>query len=104
MLTKKIKKNFEENKKVYILAGALVVTGVLIGIKYQRGVDARSLQKKLEGVTMFKKAIEPMFPDTMPISEIKEVLKAIEGAEFMDALVTNVHGKQSIIVRTAEVL
>lgn len=61
-------------------------------------------KRNSKALQCLKKAIEPMFPDTMPISEIKEVLKAIEGAEFMDALVTNVHGKQSIIVRTAEVL
>ena len=35
----------------------------------------------------------------MPIGELKEILTQIEGAEFFDALVTNVNGVQSIIVR-----
>lgn len=99
MLKKKVKKNFEDNKRLYLVAGTLILTGVLIGIKFQKRVDAKDIKNKLKGVTMLKQSMNPMFPAAMSIPEIKEVLKHIEGAEFFDALVTNVNGAQSLIIR-----
>ena len=40
-----------------------------------------------------------MFPDAMPIAEIKKILESIEGAKFIDALITDVNGVQELIVR-----
>lgn len=100
MLNKQeIKKNFKENKRAYMTAGILVGFGILIGVKVQRRVDAKAFQQHLAGATVLRKAANPMFPDTMPISEIKEVLKHIDGAEFFDALAVNLNGKQSLIIR-----
>lgn len=99
MLRKKIKTSFNENQEFYAMigVGALVVTGVVLGMRYQRKIDARALTKT--DVRVFKKVANPMFPDTMSIADIKEALLKIEGAQFFDALVTNVNGVQRIIVR-----
>ena len=100
MLNKQeIKKNFKENKRAYMTAGILVGFGILIGVKVQRRVDMKLFKQSLEGTSILRKAANPMFPDSMPISEIKEVLRHIEGAEFFDALVTRVNGAQSLIIR-----
>lgn len=99
MLKRQMKKNWEENKRTYIAAGVLIGFGFLIGVKMQRRVDAKAFQQHLAGATVLRKAANPMFPDTMPISEIKEVLKHIDGAEFFDALAVNLNGTQSLIIR-----
>lgn len=99
MLTKKMKKNWEENKRAYIAAGLLIGFGVVLGARAQRKLDMQLLAKNLEGVAVLKKAVDPMFPAGMSISDIKEVLGKIEGATFFDALVTNVNGTQSLIIR-----
>ncbi len=101
MLNKKIKNGFEENQEFYAVIGmgALIITGVVLGMRYQRKIDARALTKTMKDITVFKKVANPMFPNIMPIADIKEALLKIEGAQFFDALVTNVNGVQSIIVR-----
>jgi hypothetical protein len=101
MLKRKVKNSFEENQDFYAVVGigALVITGVVIGMRLQRKIDVRLVAKNLSNVAIFKKEVNPMFPDTMPIADIKEALLKIEGATFFDALVTNVNGVQSIIVR-----
>ena len=101
MLRKKIKTSFNENQELYAMigVGALVVTGVVLGMRIQRKIDVKSFAKTLSNVVIFEPQIEGMFPNTMPIADIKEALLKIDGAEFFDALVTNVNGVQSIIVR-----
>ena len=100
MLNKQeIKKNVKENKRAYMTAGILVGFGILIGMKMQRKTDLRAFKQHLSGAMVLRKAANPMFPDTMPISEIKEVLKHIDGAEFFDALAINLNGTRSLIVR-----
>ena len=97
MFKNKIKRSFDEHKEMYIAfgVGALVGIGFALGQRYQTVL----INNNLRNVAMFKKVVNPMFPNTMPIGEIKEILTQIEGAEFFDALVTNVNGVQSIIVR-----
>ena len=101
MLKEKIQRSFEEHKDIYIAVGVglAVGVGVLIGAKVQRKIDIKALTKGLEDAVIFTKSAEPMFPVTMSIAEIKEALTKIEGAEFFDALVANVNGRQSIIIR-----
>lgn len=101
MLGEKIKRSFEEHKEIYIgvAVGTLLATGVFLGAKIQRKIDIKTLAKSLEDAAIFTKSVEPMFPDTMSILEIKEALTKIEGAEFFDALVVTVNGIQSLIIR-----
>lgn len=101
MLRKKIKTSFNENQEFYAMigVGALVVTGVVLGMRIQRKIDVKAMAKSLSNVAIFAPVENPMFPNTMPIADIKEALLKIDGAEFFDALVTNVNGVQSIIVR-----
>lgn len=99
MLSKKLKKNWEENKRVYIAAGLLVGFGFVLGAKAQRKIDVKTVVEGLKDVTMFKRAVNPMFPATMSIPEIKEALLKIDGATFADALVSTVNGTQSIHIR-----
>ncbi|MDX9917317.1 MAG: hypothetical protein RBT15_04800 [Gudongella sp.] len=99
MLTKKMKENFEENKRAYIVAGVLVGAGILIGLRVQKRIDIKNFNQKLKGASILRKELSPMFPDTMPLSEIKDILSKIDGAQFFDALVTDVHGVKHLIIR-----
>lgn len=101
MLRKKIKTSFNENQEFYAMigVGALVITGMVLGMRMQRKIDTKAFTETMKNVAVVKPATNPMFPNTMPIAEIKEALLKIEGAQFFDALVTNVNGVQSIIVR-----
>lgn len=89
------KKKHELSKKEMLIGGVLIGVGVIFGIKYQKALTA----KALKGVMTVKEAVEPMFPNTMSIPEIKEALKLIEGSQFMDALIVEINGVQSIITR-----
>ena len=101
MLNKKIKNGFEENQEFYAVIGmgALIITGVVLGMRIQRKINTRALAETMKNAAIFTPVANPMFPNTMPIADIKEALLKIEGAQFFDALVTNVNGVQSIIVR-----
>ena len=101
-MRKTLSKDLEENKHFYIAVlgtTLLIGTGFILGRRYQRRVDYRTIAKNLKDVTMFKKAVNPMFPTTMGIPEIKEALLKIDGATFNDALVATINGAQRIIVR-----
>ena len=98
MLKSKLQRGLEEHKSEIILGGVAILmvgTGFILGKRYQKILTTKYLK---DSITLTK-AIEPMFPDTMPIAEIKEALSHIEGAEFFDALVANVNGVQSLFVR-----
>lgn len=97
MLREKFERSFEEHKNIYIAVGigTLLATGVFIGSRIQSKIFA----KELNGMLRLVKEVDPLFPVTMSIPEIKEAISHIDGATFMDALVTNVDGVQSIITR-----
>lgn len=73
--------------------------GFILGARYQKKIDVKSVQRHLKEVMVFTKAAAPMFPNTMPISEIKELLSKLPDAQFVDALVTQVNGVQELIIR-----
>ena len=100
MLSKKLKKNWEENKRVYIAAGLLVGFGFVLGAKAQRKIDVKNVAEGLKDVVMFEREVHPMFPTTMSIPEIKEALLKIDGATFSDALVSTVNGIQYIHIKS----
>ena len=79
---------------MYIAVGSAVGLGFILGKKHQK----RIIDTALKGVRAITPDPTPMFPSSMSIPEIKEALKLIEGAEFMDALVTNVNGIQRLII------
>jgi hypothetical protein len=95
MIKRKLQKNWKENKGTYITAGILVGAGFLIGMKFQKKATMRALK----GVTTLTKELNPMFPDSMPLAEIKEVLNKIDGAQYRDALITSVNGVDHLLVR-----
>lgn len=79
---------------MYVAIGSAVGLGFILGKKHQR----RIIDTAFKGVRALTPDPTPMFPSSMSIPEIKEALKLIEGAEFMDALVTNVNGVQRLII------
>lgn len=98
MLNAKFQSKVTEKKsEVFVAVTVLLLVGggFILGRKYQRVLTAQNLKD----VMTLTKSVNPMFPNTMPIAEIKEALSHIDGATFMDALVTNVDGVQSIITR-----
>lgn len=80
---------------MYVTVGSAVGLGFILGKKHQR----RIMETTLKGVKTLTPDPTAMFPLSMTIPEIKEALKLIEGAEFMDALVTNVNGVHRLIIR-----
>ena len=80
---------------MYVAVGSAVGLGFILGKKHQK----RIMETTLKGVRTITPDPTSMFPLSMSIPEIKEALKLIEGAEFMDALVTSVNGVQRLIIR-----
>lgn len=80
---------------MYVVVGSAIGLGFILGKKHQK----RIIDTAFKGVRAIAPDPTPMFPSSMSIPEIKEALKLIEGAEFMDALVTNVNGVQRLIIR-----
>lgn len=89
------KNKWSRKQKTYAAVGVLVGIGFILGRRYQKNIDL----KALKNVVTLTRTATPMFPDIMPISEIKEVLKTVEGAKFADALVTTVNGVSELIIR-----
>lgn len=105
MIKEKIKKKFDEDPAFYISLTAGVIAGgcFILGAKYQKNLDIKSIAKNLDGVKMLEKATETfdaMFPITMPISEIKTVVANIPGAEWIDALIVTIGNEQHLITRS----
>lgn len=98
-MLKKMSKEEKQEMVLVIGVGVAFLTGVFLGSKLQYKVDAAIVRKSLKGAAIFKPNPKPMFPDTMPLSEIKEALSKIDGAVVQEAIVTTVNGIQSIIVR-----
>ena len=92
---KMTKTKWSRKQKTYVAVGVLVGVGFVLGRRYQKKIDLNALKSM---VTLTRTAT-PMFPDIMPISEIKEVLKTVEGAKFADALITTVNGVSELIIR-----
>ena len=84
-------------EKIVIFAPIALAFGV--GIVVGRKVQYRATLKQMKQTTTFIKAATPMFPETMPISEIKEIVKGIPDATFLDAVVVNIGNTQRIIIR-----
>ena len=100
MLKKKIEKVWEDHKGVICFVGgtALVIVGGRY-LKHLKKLNAIDHLLKSKQVMMMQKVIEPMFPNEMPIPEIKAALDKIEGAKYFDALAANVNGKGIIFIR-----
>jgi len=100
MFTKKVEKIWEDNKEVICLVGGACL--IIVGSKYLKHMKRLSTLNHLikkEEIMVMKKAVDPRFPNDMPISEIKEALDKITGAQYSDALVTFVDGKRTLYVR-----
>ena len=93
------KNKWTKEQKTYVGVALLVGVGFVLGAKYQKKIDLKSVQKSLKNSLVLSRATKPMFPDTMPIAEIKKILENIEGAKFVDALITDVNGVQELIIR-----
>ena len=93
------KNKWTKEQKTYVGVALLVGVGFVLGAKYQKKIDLKSVQKSLKNAMVLTRTTKPMFPDSMPISEIKQVLSKIEGAKFVDALITDVNGIQELIIR-----
>lgn len=99
MLSQRIKKDFEKNKDTYV---ALMISGAVVAyFSYKIGArdQKNMIVKGLKDATILRKSVNPMFPQDMPISEIKNILSNFRGAEVMDALVVTIDNVQRIIVR-----
>lgn len=94
MFKEKIKSLWEENKGFICLVGGIVVGGVIVG-----AVKNSSLRRALKNVVVFAEETVPTFPSDMPIQEIKDALSKVEGAKFMDALVSVIDGRTRIYIR-----
>lgn len=98
MILREVKMKLQDNKSdvaAVVIAGALIGVGFVLGSRFQRMISL----EQLRNVTSFTKELSPMFPNTMPISEIKTVLSTMDGVEMFDALVVNIDGIQKLIVR-----
>ena len=91
-----MEKQQERNSKVsqVLIIGAAVGVGIMLGRRYQMRLHAESLR----GARVFTKVANPLFPDTMPISEIKKVLSSTN-TPFSDAIVTIIDDVTTIIIR-----
>ena len=93
------KNKWTKEQKTYVGVALLIGVGFVLGVKYQKKIDIKSVQKHLKNSVVLARSTKPMFPDAMPISEIKKILESVEGAKFVDALITDVNGIQELIIR-----
>lgn len=96
----KVEKIWDENKGVICLVGgACLVIGGSRYLRHIRHLNALDNMVKDGSISLMRKVVDPMFPDNMPISEIKAGLDKIEGAKYYDALVAVVNGQRTIYIR-----
>ena len=70
MLTKALKKNWDENKDTYISAAVLIGVGMAIGMNHQRKVDTNNLVKSIK---MGKALIPNMGDQVLPELALKTI-------------------------------
>lgn len=100
MLKKKIEKVWKDHKGVICFVGGTAL--VIVGSRYLKHIKKLNVLNHLvqkEDITILSKVKLPMFPDDMPIPEIKAALDKIEGAKYADALVALVDGKKTLYIR-----
>lgn len=98
MFKKQMQKKFEENQEIFVIGIGVSIalgTGFILGRKYQRELAKQAMK----GVMTLSDEINPLFPLTMSIAEIKEAISAMDGAKFMDAIVVDINGVQRIMTR-----
>ena len=100
MFTRKVEKFWDDNKAVICFVGGtcLVIAGSRY-LKHMKQLNKLNHLVKDGSVSIMRKVIDPMFPDDMPISEIKAALDKIDGAQYQDALVSLVNGKKTLYIR-----
>ena len=81
-----------QKEKLFIIAA--FGAGILLGIRFQKSVNL----KALKDAVVLTRSVAPMFPDTMPIDEIKQVLSSTT-ALVRDAIVVTLDGRNSFIIR-----
>jgi len=100
MFTEKVEKIWEDNKEVICIVGGVCL--VIAGSKYLRHMKRLNTLNHLikkEQVMIMRQVAKPMFPNDMPIPEIKAALDKMGGTKYMDAIVATVDGRQTIYVR-----
>lgn len=100
MFIKKVEEIWENNKEVICIVGGvcLVIAGSKY-LKHMKRLNSINHLIKKEDAHIMVKTIVPMFPNDMPIPEIKAGLDKIEGAKYSDALIAFVNGKTTIFIR-----
>lgn len=100
MFTEKVEDFWEKNKvTICLLGGACLVIAGSKSLRHIKKLNALHNMINDGSISVMKRVVRPLFPNDMPISEIKAALDKIEGAEYADALVTFVEGKRTIYIR-----
>ena len=89
-----MEKKLSRRQKEKLVIIAVFGVGILLGIQFQKGVTLKSLKDAI----VLTRSATPMFPDTMPIDEIKQVLSSTT-ALVRDAIVVTLDGRESFIIR-----
>ena len=92
-MNERMRENVKETTKKVLL-----ITTVGVAFALGAKVQKRITLKQLRNTRAFVETT-PMFPLTMPLSKIKEIVKNIPDATFSDALVVTIGNVQRIIIR-----
>lgn len=97
-MNERMRENVKEKSKKVILVTSI---GVIVGVSFILGtkVQKRITAKQLRNVHTFVETT-PMFPPNMPLSKIKDIVKNIPDATFLDAAVVTIGNTQRIITRS----
>lgn len=100
MFTNKVEKVWNEHKGIICFVGgtALVIVGGRY-LKHLKKLSALNHLVQKEGTAILTDVKLPMFPNNMPIPEIKAALDKIEGAKYFDALAATFNGENIIFIR-----
>ena len=102
MLSKALKKNWNENKNTYISAAVLIGVGMAVGMKHQRQIDVNNLVKSIrKGRVLIPNMGDQVLPELAlkTIPEIKTFAAALKNTTVKDAIVVTVDGLPMLFVR-----
>jgi hypothetical protein len=90
----------EMSKKEQTVAISTIVIAVGVGFILGKRFEAVKDLKSLKGAITLTEVITPMFPGTMSLSEVKELVKSMGGVVVREAIFVEIGGIQRMVSRS----
>jgi hypothetical protein len=90
----------EMSKKEQTVAISTIVIAVGVGFILGKRFKALRNLKSLKGTITLTEVVAPMFPATMSLSDVKEVVQAMGGVTVAEAIFIEVNGIRRMVSRS----